>query len=177
MKAYCLETLGEDSFSVVAFSGVAAKNIDGETIHSFFRINPKPQFFKDLIGEELHMFQEKNQKLKVVFIDEYSLVGLRLLGMIDKRCREIKDNDEIMGNLCVVFLGDVNQLGPIFDKPLYTENLNVGSSPYAQRGKLVMLSSQICFMLKTPMRFNDDSYAKFRARLSSGQCTKNDVKC
>lgn len=103
MKSYCLQSLGEGSYPVVAYSGVAAKNSDGETIHSFFRIPPKVQYFQELCGEELHKFQEKNNNLKVVFIDEYSLVRLHLLGMIDQRCREAKDNDFIVGNLC----GDV----------------------------------------------------------------------
>jgi len=113
------------------------------------RIHPKPQYFNNLSSSELHLFQEKNRELQVLFIDEYSMVGLRMLGMIDQRCREAKDNDAIFGNLCVVMLGDVNQLGPIYDQPLYTEQINVGSNSYSQRGKLVILSFQLCFFLNT----------------------------
>jgi len=176
MKSYCFQKLGPNSYAVLAYSAVAAKNVNGSTIHSFFRIHPKSQFFNHLSSVELQLFQEKNCQLKVLFIDEYSMVGLRLLGMIDQRCREAKDNDAILGNLCVILLGDVNQLGPIYDQPLYTEQINVGCNSYAQRGKLVILSFELCFFLNIPMRFDNLAYISFLERVSTGQCTSADVK-
>ncbi|KAK3932930.1 ATP-dependent DNA helicase [Frankliniella fusca] len=104
------------------------------------------------------------------------MVGLRLLGMMDQRCRQAKDNDEILGNLCVVMLGDIHQLGPIFDNPLYTQQLNVGSNSFSQRGKLVSMSFEICFCLCTAMRFDNHDYIQFLDRVSCGMCTKADVK-
>jgi len=176
MKCYCYDKLGHDYYAVIAFSGVSAKNVNGITIHSFLKIHPKLQYFKDLVGEELHLFQEKNKNLHILFIDEYSMVGLRLLGMIDQRCREAKDNDSILGNLCVVMLGDIHQLGPIFDKPVYTEDVDVGSNSFSQRGKLVALSFELCFFLTIPMRFDNIDYIHFLERVSSGMCTKADLK-
>ncbi|KAK3910128.1 ATP-dependent DNA helicase [Frankliniella fusca] len=100
VEAVDFNLLSEDqcpnSYAVLAYSAVAAKNVNGSTIHSFFRIHPKSQFFNHLNSVELQLFQEKKCQLKVLFIDEYSMVGLRLLGMIDQRCREAKDNDAIL---------------------------------------------------------------------------------
>ncbi|KAK3932929.1 ATP-dependent DNA helicase [Frankliniella fusca] len=64
MKSYCFQKLGLDSYAVVAYSGVAAKNVNGITIHSFLKIPPKPQYFRDLNGDELHKFQEKKKEFK-----------------------------------------------------------------------------------------------------------------
>ncbi|KAK3922585.1 ATP-dependent DNA helicase [Frankliniella fusca] len=62
LRTYCFEKLGQDSSAVVAYSGVAAKNVDGETIHSFLRIPPKPQYFQEMSSDTLRLFPEKKQK-------------------------------------------------------------------------------------------------------------------
>ncbi|KAK3907201.1 ATP-dependent DNA helicase [Frankliniella fusca] len=62
LRTYCFEKLGQDSSAVVAYSGVAAKNVDGETIHSFLRIPPKPQYFQEMSSDTLRLYQEKKKQ-------------------------------------------------------------------------------------------------------------------
>ena len=55
-----------------------------------------------------------------MIIDEYSFVGQSLFGWIDSRCRQATGNcDEPFGGLSIILFGDIAQLPPVGDKPLY----------------------------------------------------------
>ncbi len=126
-------------------------------------------------SDTLRLFQEENKDLQVLFVDEYSLVDLKLLGMMEHRCREAKDNSNVFGDLCVVMLGDVNQLGPLFDNASHSTDIVSGTTSFAQRGKLTLSLFEKSFILNIPMRFNDTAYVKFLGRVSCGSCTKADI--
>ncbi|KAK3913546.1 ATP-dependent DNA helicase [Frankliniella fusca] len=64
MKSYCFQKLGLDSYAVEAYSGVAAKNVNGITIHSFLKIPPKPQYFRDLNGSPIARIAAENNSKK-----------------------------------------------------------------------------------------------------------------
>jgi len=71
---------------VLAPTGVAAINVGGQTIHSFFRFKPDviPSAIKRRSGDE-----KKNiyKKLKTILIDEVSMVRADLLDCVDKFLR------------------------------------------------------------------------------------------
>ena len=53
-------------------------------------------------------------------IDEYSFVGQSLLGWIDSRCRQDTGRtDMTFGGVSVILVGDIAQLPPVSDKPLF----------------------------------------------------------
>ena len=67
---------------VLAPTGVAALNVKGETIHSFFRFKPDItlQKIKKLNGKRARIFKE----IDAVIIDEVSMVRADLLDCVDK---------------------------------------------------------------------------------------------
>ena len=71
---------------VFAPTGVAAFNIDGTTIHSRLSIpiinNAKSL---DIKGKRLKQLQDKLEGVSYVIIDEKSMVGHRMLALIDMR--------------------------------------------------------------------------------------------
>lgn len=176
MKYYCYQNFGDGSFAVVAPSGVAAKNVDGETIHSYLRIPRKVAYFRPMNDDDLRLFQESKKDLKFLFIDEYSMVGCRLLGIINQRCKEAKDDSSLFGNLCIFLMGDIYQLTGIGDKALFSNHFPPGTGRLVQDGKLAIDSFQKTFFLNTPMRFTDQFYVEFLSRLSEGNCTDVDLK-
>jgi ATP-dependent exoDNAse (exonuclease V) alpha subunit len=96
---------------VVAPTGVAALNVGGQTIHSFFHFPPKP-IDKDSIQ------QVKNrtlyEKLDVLIIDEISMVRADMLDGIDMFLRKnAKDENLPFGGVQVVLVGDLCQLPPV----------------------------------------------------------------
>lgn len=97
---------------VLAPTGVAALNVRGETIHSFFRFKP------DITLEKVREYRGKRKKIyqavEMIIIDEVSMVRADLLDCIDAflrlngRCKQ-----EPFGGAQMVFIGDLYQLPPV----------------------------------------------------------------
>ncbi|KAK3920009.1 ATP-dependent DNA helicase [Frankliniella fusca] len=71
--------LGAESFLLLAPTGVAANNINGSTIHAKLHISPKAEF-QPLKGENARKFELQMKDVKILIIDEYSMIGSNLLG-------------------------------------------------------------------------------------------------
>jgi len=104
------------NIAVLAFTGIAACNVGGSTIHSFFSfpsriINPDKDL--DIPAEKRKIIQA----LEILIIDEYSMVSAYLLDAIDITLRKIrKKKDLLFGGVKLVLVGDHMQLPPIIDK-------------------------------------------------------------
>ena len=59
------------------------------------------------------------QDVKVVLLDEVSLIGHKWWTAIDERLHYLKINKSPFGNLHVVAIGDFFQLPPVNDKYLF----------------------------------------------------------
>lgn len=107
---------------VLAYTGVAAMNIQGVTIHSFFGFPPRPITRKD-IKEQPEM--EIYKMLDTIIIDEISMVRADFLDGIDLFMRKNgRDASKPFGGAQIVFFGDLYQLPPIVDKdeqPYFTK--------------------------------------------------------
>jgi len=95
---------------VLAPTGVAALNVKGQTIHSFFGFPPRPDF-------ESHITKRKYRKMylrmEVLIIDEISMVRADILDGIDKFLRINRERNEAFGGVQVAFFGDLFQLPPV----------------------------------------------------------------
>jgi len=155
---------GQDRiYEVLAPTGAAARNIEGKTIHSFLRI-PINERMQRLNGESLRNFSLKLSKIKFIPIDEYSMVGVRLLNKIHMRlCEARGSSDEPFGGFCVYFFGDLRQLPPVRDIAIY---MPPGDDSSALGSRLVQ-SLEEKIMLSTCYRQAGDSQARFRNALDS----------
>src|SRR5205823_11240396 len=126
---------------VIAPTGVAAFNINGTTIHSTLSIpicNDKR--LVDIDGERLKQLQKRLHKIHYIIIDEKSMVGRRMLGLIDMRLRQAfsEKKNEPFGGRSIILFGDFGQLPPVLDVPMYSTNIsqdvvsNNGMAPYQQ---------------------------------------------
>lgn len=113
---------------VVAPTGIAALNVKGQTIHSFFGFPPRP-----MGPHEIKKRRDRRlfQQMQTLVIDEISMVRADMLDNIDIFLRVNRDNPEPFGGLQVVFFGDLFQLPPVVatdaEIQLLTENYD---SPY-----------------------------------------------
>lgn len=96
--------------AVLAPTGVAALNVRGQTIHSFFKFPAKP-----LHKTEIKRLRQRKiyQKLEVLIIDEISMVRADLMDNIDWFLRKNRENPLPFGGVQVVFFGDLFQLPPV----------------------------------------------------------------
>jgi ATP-dependent DNA helicase PIF1 len=100
--------------AVLAPTGVAALNVKGQTIHSFFGF--KPNINLKMI-KRLRAADDGNslyQKLDTIVIDEISMVRADLLDCVDRFLRlNGPTSDQPFGGIQMVFIGDLYQLPPV----------------------------------------------------------------
>lgn len=102
---------------VLAPTGVAAVNIGGQTIHSFFRFKSgiTETTAKKAAGKFLKRKSgELYQKISVIVIDEVSMVRADLLDCVDQFLKIIRRRkDAPFGGVKMIFIGDLYQLPPV----------------------------------------------------------------
>lgn len=110
-------------YVVLAPTGIAAVNVGGVTLHSFFRIPFKPitpddpDFARDRIKSRMkypgHLVK-LIQNLDLIIIDEISMVRADIIDFIDKLLRTYSGNQrEPFGGKQLLLVGDVFQLEPV----------------------------------------------------------------
>lgn len=108
-------SITEKEIVVLAPTGVAAVNIGGATIHSFFHFKPdvtvaqiKNDAKKHKGGNDIY------KNLDAVVIDEISMVRADLLDCVDEFLRRNgKSARKPFGGLQMIFIGDLYQLPPV----------------------------------------------------------------
>ena len=99
--------------AIVAPTGLAALTAGGQTIHSFFRLPPRPI---DLNGIEQVRYRAVYEHLDLLIIDEVSMVRSDLMDGIEKFLRlNGPARDKPFGGVPVVAVRDMYQLPPVID--------------------------------------------------------------
>lgn len=122
-KSYVIDALRNlllNKCRVLAYTGKAACNVNGITLHSLLKLPIGPKRLGDLKGIPLQQLQNSLESVRYLIIDEYSFVGQSLFAWIDSRCRQAtgKEN-KLFGGISVILVGDIAQLPPVGDKPLF----------------------------------------------------------
>ena len=100
---------------VLAPTGVAALQVRGVTIHSFFRLPPRLIFPEEDI-KPLRSSRERQlyKDIRLLIIDEISMVRADLVDAIDLFLRENgPQKGEPFGGIQIMFVGDLFQLPPV----------------------------------------------------------------
>lgn len=106
-----LRAVAKKNIVVVAPTGVAALNVKGTTIHSFFHLPPRIVSEDDAKQMEDRMLYSK---LDILIVDEVSMVRADLLDAMDKFLR-VNGRDAALpfGGTQVLMIGDLFQLPPV----------------------------------------------------------------
>jgi ATP-dependent exoDNAse (exonuclease V) alpha subunit len=100
---------------VLAPTGIAALNIGGQTIHSFFGLPPRPVSKQEIKLRNNHKIYKA---VDVIIIDEISMVRADMLDTIDFFMRvNGRDKYKAFGGARVIFFGDLFQLPPVVATP------------------------------------------------------------
>ncbi|KAK3909634.1 ATP-dependent DNA helicase [Frankliniella fusca] len=102
-------------------TGKAAFNIQGQTIHSIFGLDfdLKKELKTKMSANKRNTLMYKLRKLKILVIDEISMVSYDMMEVINLRLQQIFENHLPFGSVSLICLGDFNQLPPIYSTPVY----------------------------------------------------------
>lgn len=109
---------------VLASTGIAALNVRGQTLHSFFKLpfRPLPPDDPDLVSTrrmfEVFRYSKEHRELirslELIIIDEVSMVRADVVDAIDKLLRVYRGKTTIpFGGVQMLFVGDLYQLEPV----------------------------------------------------------------
>ncbi|MCB0736819.1 MAG: AAA family ATPase [Bacteroidetes bacterium] len=105
---------------ILAPTGIAAINVGGQTIHSFFKFPTRPILPGD---REIRRFRHDSEEMQllqsadVILIDEISMVRADLLDAIHQSlCINLGNTKAAFGGKQMVFIGDPFQLPPVVTK-------------------------------------------------------------
>ena len=158
---------------VLAPTGVAAINIGGQTIHSFFRLPPKI-IQKDAIKrlKDRGLFEN----LDMVIIDEVSMVRSDLMDGIDYALRLNRGKMKIpFGGVQMVFFGDLFQLSPVVENEARELLGELYSSPYFFSAKVFNDCNIRSIELSTIYRQKDSSFMELLNRVRNKEYTEEDL--
>ncbi len=102
----------EKKLAICAPTGVAALNVEGQTIHSLFRL--PIGLIADTELDQPDATRRILQAIDLLVIDEISMVGADLMDAIDRSLRQARGRrGEPFGGVQVVMFGDPYQLAPV----------------------------------------------------------------
>jgi len=119
------------NIAVLAPTGVAAINIKGQTIHSFFQFKPDitPESVNDIIIRKKK--RKLYESLDAIVIDEISMVRADLLDCIDAFLRLYgREYSKPFGGIQMIFFGDMFQLPPVVSRGEEEIFRSIYHSPY-----------------------------------------------
>ncbi len=158
---------------VLAPTGVAAINVSGQTIHSFFRLPPKI-IRKDIIKR----LRDKSliENLDMVIIDEVSMVRADIMDGIDYALRLNRGKMKIpFGGVQMVFFGDLFQLSPVVEDETRKLLEELYSTPYFFSAKVFNDCNIRSIELSTIYRQKDDLFMELLNRVRNKEYSQEDL--
>ena len=184
LRYICQNT--KKNYVVLAPTGIAAMNVGGATLHSFFQIPLRPvppndeEYSIRNIKKKLKFSKEKIKIIKtldLLIIDEISMVRPDITDFIDRVLRSYSDNKkEPFGGKQLLLVGDIFQLEPVVTSDMRTilsyhyENYFFFNAKAYEEVDLVPIE------LKKIYRQNNPRFVEILDRIRVNNATSNDLQ-
>ena len=163
-------------FVVLAPTGVAAMNVKGQTIHSFFGLSygvQGPNNYGSIDKDRIELLN----KIDTIIIDEVSMVRCDMVDVMDRMLRRHRNDPHPFGGVQVVFVGDLFQLPPVInmaDKALLRKFYN--STGYYFYDSNVLSNIKLPKIEFTKVyRQNDPAFIELLDRFRVGTIQQSDI--
>ena len=160
---------------VLAPTGVAAINAQGQTIHSFFQLSFGPivpgMTFQDK-GTYYKMSKEKKNLIKtldLLVIDEISMVRCDVLDAVDQELRKYRDKNKPFGGVQLLLIGDLQQLAPVAQEKEWQLLAPYYSTPYFFGSKALQQMQYVTIELKHIYRQQDAAFINILGKIRNHQ--------
>ena len=185
IRAWVQATSGKD-VAVAAPTGIASRNINGLTIHGMLALpveHGSTPSYRLLSDDALKIVREKLRNVTLLIIDEVSMVSNVTLMYMHLRLQEIFQTDDAengwFGKRNLLVLGDLLQLPPIFEGPVYIPmSSDLITKLTGSVGKINLWRNLFKYdELTINMRQKEDSkFASILSRVRLGYVTDQDVE-
>jgi ATP-dependent exoDNAse (exonuclease V) alpha subunit len=159
---------------VLAPTGIAALNIKGQTIHSFFKFPPRmiqANTISRVSNERIYM------DIDCIVIDEISMVRADILDGIDRFLRlHGRDKNMPFGGVQIIVVGDMYQLPPVVSREEYEVFNRVYDSPYFFNAKSFNSLNLLYIELQTVFRQKELDYISLLNSVRTGNVTAETLK-
>jgi len=159
---------------VLAPTGIAALNIKGQTIHSFFGFKPGiiPSQIKEIKDKQKSLMYKK---IDIIIIDEISMARADLVDCIDVFLRmHSREPFEAFGGVQMIFIGDLYQLPPIVNADEQKIFFDKYDSPYFFDSKVFKNFNFKYIELETVYRQKEENFVNVLNSIRLGK-TDNDI--
>lgn len=162
------------NYAVIAPTGIAAINVQGQTIHSFFGfgIDVTPDNIKYARGEKLTIMKT----LDTLIIDEISMVRADLMDCINTSLQLNRGNKQPFGGVQIIAVGDPYQLPPVVKSPEYKFFKTVYKSPYFFSSNSYQDAYFTTYELSKIYRQSDPLFIGILNNVRTGSVTKEDIE-
>ena len=160
---------------VLAPTGVAAINAQGQTIHSFFQLPFGPIVPGMKMGEDRSRYKMSKEKknliktLDLLVIDEVSMVRCDVLDAIDQELRKYKDRNKPFGGVQLLLIGDLQQLAPVAQEREWSLLSPYYNTPYFFGSRALQQIQYVTIELKHIYRQQDVSFIDVLNRIRTNR--------
>lgn len=162
--------------AVLAPTGVAAVNVKGQTIHSFFRF--KPDITPDSV-KSIRLRKESKElfsNLDAVIIDEVSMVRADLLDCVDQFLRRNGPSSRrAFGGVQMILIGDLYQLPPVVRQSEEEIFRSLYDSPYFFSAKVFQNIKITTIDLSEIYRQVDDEFISLLNAIRHNEADEKDL--
>ncbi len=167
------------NIAVTAPTGIAAKNAEGQTLHSMFGLKTIT-FIPGKTRNWYHLDNSRERiirKLDILIIDEISMVRCDVLDMVDQTLKKVRWSSSAFGGIQVIFFGDLFQLPPVVedeDEELLFSHYEQGN-PYFFSSDVIRKHPLPLLELEKVHRQKDDRFVRILNNIREGKNLSSDI--
>lgn len=172
-------------YVILAPTGIAAINVGGVTLHSFFKLPFHPRLPNDRrystqqLRNTLKYNSEKIKlirELELIIIDEISMVRADIIDFIDKILRVYSHNMRIpFGGKQLLLVGDVYQLEPVLKEEDWQLLQPYYPSKFFFDAHVFRTFQLVCIELQKVYRQRDDKFISILDHIRTSTVTNTDL--
>ena len=178
LKKFC--KFSKKKYVVLAPTGIAATNVNGQTIHKFFKFGRSmvtKEDIDDVNGKDDRYKPKIYERVETIIIDEISMVRRDIFDAMDQILRKYQLKDKPFGGVQLILFGDMYQLPPVVTEEegsilcsVYDNNSN-----YFFNSNIYPELSLIIIRLNHIYRQSDGEFIEILNRMQNKLLTKKDL--
>ncbi len=184
LKYICANT--KKKYVVLAPTGIAAVNVGGQTLHSFFKIPFKPLLPDDpdisSITRLRKMLRYTKEKIKLIreldliIIDEISMVRADIIDFVDRVLRVFSGNmREPFGGKQLLLVGDIFQLEPVVTHDMRDILRRYYRNFFFFNARAFSLINLVAIELRKIYRQSDNDFISLLDRVRINRASNSDI--